>query len=260
MADEKIQPLSTPPQTLIVPSINLKPTAAFGWLCLAWRDLRKSWGVSLLFGFFVFLMSITVAGLAWVLGGFVLLISMLSGFVFIAPILAFGLYSVSRQLCEGKQVSIAHTLHAIRQPMGNAMVFTLVLLVIFLLWARAGLMVQVFFPYGDDPQWVHVVTFLSIGSAVGSVFAMVSFAATAFSLPLLANRDLDVITAVVSSINAVLRNKPAMFIWAILICVLILFGFLTAGLGLIVVIPLLAYASWHAYRETLDLSQLHKLG
>jgi hypothetical protein len=183
------------------------------------------------------------------------LISVLSGFVFIAPLLAFGLYSVSRQLCEGKTPELGRTLLAIRRPFSNSLVYTLVLLVIFLLWARAGMMVQVFFPFGGDPEWDHILVFLLIGSTVGSIFASVSFAASVFSLPMLANRDIDVITAVISSINAVLRNKPAMVVWAFLICALTLVGFLTAGIGLIIIIPWLAYATWHGYRAALDVSE-----
>jgi len=248
-----------PPKTLIVPSRSLNTGAAFSWLRAGWDDFKKAKAVSLTYGFFVFLISICVAWLAWKLGGFVLLISALSGFVFVAPMLAFGLYSVSRQLCQGLTPDLGHTIEAIKRPLGNAMVFTLVLLVIFLLWARAGMMVQVFFPMGGSPEWGHILTFLLIGSAVGSIFASVSFAASVFSLPMLANRDIDVITAVISSINAVLRNKPAMIVWATLICSLTLVGFLTAGIGLIVIIPWLAYATWHGYREALDVSEWSKL-
>lgn len=248
-----------PPKTLIVPCRELALTAAFGWLRSGWSDFRKALRISLVYGLFVFLVSITVAWLAWKLGGFILLLSALSGFIFVAPMLAFGLYSVSRQLCEGKQPDLGHTIRAIKRPLSNAMVFTLVLLVIFLLWARAGMMVQVFFPFGRDPEWTHIVSFLLIGSAVGSIFASVSFAASVFSLPMIANRDVDVITAVISSINAVLRNKPAMLVWAFLISVMTLIGFLTAGLGLIIIIPWLAYATWHGYREALDVSEWPKL-
>ena len=74
-------------------------------------------------------------------------------------------------------------------------------------------------------------------------------------LPMLANREIDVITAVISSINAVLRNKPAMLVWATLISALTLLGFLTAGIGLIIIIPWLAYATWHGYRAALDVSE-----
>ena len=211
-------------------------------------------GISLAYGLFVFLVSVCVAFLAWKLGGYVLLFSALSGFVFVAPLLAFGLYSVSRQLCEGRKPNLSATIRAIKRPLGNSVVFTLVLLVVFLLWARAGMMVQVFFPLGGTPEWGHIVTFLLIGSAVGSIFACVSFAASVFSLPMLANRDIDVITAVISSVNGTLRNKPALFVWAVLICSLTGVGFLTAGVGLIVIIPWLAYATWHGYRAGLDVS------
>lgn len=259
MANEPNQQGYIPPKTLIVPCADLKAGAAFGWLRSGWNDFLKAPSISLMYGFFVFLVSITVAWLAWKLGGFILLISALSGFIFVAPLLAFGLYSVSRQLCEGTPPDLRHSIQAIKRPLGNAMVFTLVLLVVFLLWARAGMMVQVFFPYGQDPEWSHIVTFLLIGSAVGSIFASVSFAASVFSLPMLANRDIDVITAVVSSINAVLRNKPAMLVWAFLISAMTLVGFLTAGLGLIIIIPWLAYATWHGYREALDVSEWPRL-
>ncbi len=259
MNEKNLQQPPIPPKTLIVPCRSLKPGAAFGWLRAGWSDFKKAPGISLMYGFFVFLVSILVAFLSWKLGGFVLLLSALSGFVFVAPMLAFGLYSVSRQLCEGKTPDLAHTIKAIKRPLGNSMVYTLVLLVIFLLWARAGMMVQVFFPMGGEPDWGHVATFLLIGSAVGSVFACVSYAASVFSLPMLANRDIDVITAVISSINGALRNKPALFVWAVLICSLTGVGFLTAGVGLIVIIPWLAYATWHGYRAALDVSEWSKL-
>jgi uncharacterized membrane protein len=248
-----------PPKSILIPSRELRTWASLGWLKAGWRDFINAPGLSLVYGLFVFWVSIIVAFLAWKLGGYVLLITALSGFVFVAPMLAFGLYSVSRQLCEGSKPTLGQTFGAIRRPLGNSMVYTLVLLVIFLLWARAGMMVQVFFPLGGKPDWGHVMTFLLIGSSVGAIFACVSFAASVFSLPMLANRDIDVITAVISSVNAVLRNKPAMFVWAILVCTLTGVGFLTAGVGLIVIIPWLAYATWHGYREGLDVSALSKL-
>ena len=254
MAAKPGQPDYSPPKTLIVPNRTLKAGAAFEWLRAGWTDFGNARKVSLIYGFFVFLVSVFVAWLSWRLGGYVLLFSALSGFVFVAPLLAFGLYSVSRQLCEGKTPDLGSTFRAIKRPLGNSVVFTLVLLVVFLLWVRAGMMVQVFFPLGGDPEWRHILTFLAIGSAVGSIFAVFSFCASVFSLPMLANREIDVITAVISSINGALRNKPAMLVWAFLICALVLVGFLTAGIGLNIIIPWLAYATWHGYRAALDVS------
>jgi uncharacterized membrane protein len=69
---------------------------------------------------------------------------------------------------------------------------------------------------------------------------------------MIADREVDMITAGVSSINAVLRNKPVMLLWAGIIVVLTAIGFATALLGLGLLMPWLAYAAWHGYRETLD--------
>jgi uncharacterized membrane protein len=132
------------------------------------------------------------------------------------------------------------------------MVFALVLLVIFLVWARAGSMVHVFFPIESRPELVQLARFLAIGSAVGSIFAAITFAASAFSLPMLVDRKVDTITAVLTSANAALRNKPAMIVWLALIVLLTGVGFATAFVGLAVLFPLLGHATWHAYREAID--------
>jgi uncharacterized membrane protein len=133
-------------------------------------------------------------------------------------------------------------------------VFALALMVVFLVWARAGSMVHVFFPVEAEPDWLQLGEFLAIGSAVGSVFALVTFAVSAFSLPMICDREADAIEAVVTSINAVLRNKPAMLVWVLLIVVLTAAGFATALLGLAVAIPVLGYATWHGYLDTIDAS------
>jgi uncharacterized membrane protein len=128
------------------------------------------------------------------------------------------------------------------------------LLIVFLVWARAGSMVHVFFPMESSPQFADLATYLTIGSAVGSVFAAITFAVAAFSLPMIMHRDIDAVTAVVTSINAVLRNKQAMLVWIMVIVGGVAIGFGTGFLGLIVTFPLLGYATWHGYLETIDAS------
>jgi uncharacterized membrane protein len=89
---------------------------------------------------------------------------------------------------------------------------------------------------------------------VGSIFAATAFAASAFSLPMLMDRKADTVTAVVTSVNATLRNKPAMAVWLMLIVLLTGIGFATAFVGLAVLFPLLGHATWHAYRDVVDAS------
>jgi uncharacterized membrane protein len=248
MSDNDLKPF-------VSPCRDLHPAAPLEWLKAGWNDFRSAPGLSLAWGVFCWLLSVAVAWVAWKAGGWVLLISLLSGFVFVAPLLAFGMYSVSRQLCLGNRPTLARTLKAARKPFTNSLVFALVLLVIFLLWARAATMISIFFPSDGTVNLQSLMIYLSVGSAVGSVFAAVCFSASVFSLPFIANRDVDVITAVVSSINAVLRNRWTMLFWAIIVAVFTGIGFLTGLLGFIIIIPWLGYATWHGYRAALEVGE-----
>jgi uncharacterized membrane protein len=243
------------PLPFVAPCNDIAISAPFEWLKGGWQDYKKAFGLSLAWGLFAWLLSTFIAWLAWKLGGWVLLLSMLSGFIFVAPLLAFALYSVSRQLCIGNKPTLKTTLVAARKPFTNSLVFAVVLLMIFLLWARAGTMVHVFFPSDGQARLGDFLVFLGVGSAVGSLFAAFTFAASVFSLPFIANRDVDVVTAVVSSINAVLRNRWTMFTWALLVVAFTALGILTGLLGFIIIIPWLGYATWHGYRATLEVKQ-----
>ncbi len=239
------------PKPFVAPCTDLDPVSPLQWLKAGWSDYRAAPALSLSWGMACWLLSILVTWGAWKTGGWVLLISLLSGFVFIAPLLAFGMYSVSRQLCLGNKPTLAGTLRAAKKPFTNSLVFALVLLVIFLLWARAASMVHIFFPSFGEVNLEDLALYLGVGSAVGAVFALITFSASVFSLPFIANRDVDVITAVVSSINAVLRNRWTMLVWAIIVAFFTVVGFVTLMFGFIIIIPWLGYATWHGYRSAL---------
>jgi uncharacterized membrane protein len=238
----------------VAPCHRLRINAPLQWISKGWSDLRRAPRQSLGYGIAIALLSWLVTGIGMKLGSYWAVLVLLSGFVFIAPVLALGLYSISRQLERGEQPSLARCFVTKRKSLGNAMVFALALLVLFLVWARAGSMVHVFFPESGGTDWQQLAMFLAIGSAVGSIFALLTFIFSAFSLPMICDRETDAITAIVTSVNAVLRNKPAMAVWAMLIVGLTAIGFATALIGLAVTIPLLGHATWHAYRETIDAS------
>ena len=242
------------PLPLVAPCRQVPASAPFRWLAAGWRDMRKAPGQSLGWGFLVLGVSWLVSLLALWLGSWVMLLSLLSGFVFVGPLLAIALYAISWQLELGRVPTFDRSFEAGRTRLGDSMVFALVLLVIFLVWARAGSMVHVFFPMESEPDTRQLLRFLLIGSAVGSIFAAIAFAASAFSLPMLVDRKVDTITAVISSINATLRNKPAMAVWLALIVLLTGIGFATAFVGMVVLFPLLGHATWHAYRDVVDAS------
>ncbi len=238
----------------VAPCRQVPATAPFQWLAAGWRDMKAAPGQSLGWGFVVLALSWLVSLLALWLGNWIVLLSLLSGFVFIGPLLAIALYAVSWQLEHGRVPTFDRSIDAARLRLGDSMVYALMLLVIFLVWARAGSMVHVFFPAESKPELRQLVMFLLIGSAVGSIFAAVAFAASAFSLPMLMDRKADTVTAVVTSVNATLRNKSAMVVWLLLIVLLTGIGFATAFAGMVVLFPLLGHATWHAYRDVVDAS------
>jgi uncharacterized membrane protein len=243
------------PLPFIAPCRKLDTFAALRWMRKGWQDLRAAPALSLAYGLLTASVSMLMSFIAYRYGSYWLLLAALSGFVFVGPVFCLGLYAISAQLERGETPIFRRSVReAGVRRLGTEMVFALMLLVVFLVWARAGSMVHVFFPMEANPDLAALATYLTIGSAIGSVFAAITFAAAAFSLPMIMHRDVDAVTAVVTSINAVLRNKPAMLVWVALIVVCLLFGFATAFLGLIIVIPLLGHATWHAYLETIDAS------
>lgn len=235
----------------VAPCRELSTLDPVSWLRLGWQDFRRAPGISLLYGGVLVLLSYLVAFFTWKLGGYILILSFMTGFVFIAPVLALGLYSISCQLERGLVPQLGYCLREGRRHLGNEMIYSMILLVIFLIWARAASMVHVFFPIEAEPGLSDLALFLGIGSVVGSVFAALVFSASAFSLPMMLDRKVDTVTAVLTSVHAVLRNRAAMLVWAGIIATSLLVSFLTAFLGLAVFMPVLGYAAWHAYRDTI---------
>lgn len=236
----------------VAPCRTLALNAPLTWVRLGWADFRRAPRLSLGYGIVITALSWLVTGIGLVYGSYWAALILLSGFVFIAPVLALGLYSISRQLQAGLQPSWTRCLADLRHALGNAMVIALALMVVFLVWARAGSLVHVFFPVEGHPDWLQMLPFLAIGSAVGSVFALLTFLFSAFSLPMICDREVDAVTGMVTSVNAVLRNKGAIGVWVVLIIGLTALGFATALLGLAVTIPVLGHATWHGYRDTID--------
>ncbi len=243
-----------PPDQLpfVAPCRDIGLWAPLRWLKLGYRDMIAAPRLSLAYGLLIMLLSYGVSALAYVFGNYVLLFVLLSGFVFVGPVIAIGLYEISRSLARGQTPALAEGWHATRSHLGNTMIFALVLLIIFLVWVRAGSMVHAFFPPNAEPQLKDLALFLGIGSAVGSIFAVIVFSASAFSLPMMADRKVDAITAVITSVNAVLRNKLSMVVWIVLIVAAVGLSFATLLVGLGFLMPLIGHATWHAYVETID--------
>lgn len=247
-------PAPRPPDELplAAPCRTLQVGDPWGWVQKGWRDLRAAPRQSLTWGAVLVVLSYLVTLAAWRWGNLGLYLGLVSGFVFVGPWLALTLYAISRRLELGRKVSLARSIADAAQSLRGALFFAVMLIIVLLVWARAANTLYIFFPAIADPEWTDLMVFLGIGTAVGAVFSAVVFAVSAFSLPMLMDRRSDAVTAVVTSINAVLRNKRPMLVWAAIIVAGVVIGALTAWLAFAVILPLLGHATWHAYRATID--------
>ena len=263
MTDANQSEINRDTMPFVAPCRKLSPWAPFRWVGLGVKDLLQAPQQSLIYGFAVALMIAFVSLLAWLKGSQWIMFAMLGGFVFLAPLTCIGLYAISAQLERGQPPLIMRSLRAaFKRHLGNEMIFAIILLIIFMVWARAAVMVTVFFPTDGEQTAGDLLPYLAFGSLVGSVFAGATFCASAFSLPMIMHRNVDSITAIVTSVNAVLRNKRAMLIWLIMIVASLLLGLITAFVGLIVIVPVIGYAAWHGYLETIDADEFprHDVG
>ncbi|NWH08671.1 MAG: DUF2189 domain-containing protein [Alphaproteobacteria bacterium] len=137
--------------------------------------------------------------------------------------------------------------------------FSFFLLFAFLVWTRVAMLVFALFTAGDyvpldhfmkslisEPSYVAMAV---VGSLIGGGIAFIIFAVSVIAVPMLLDRDVDAFTAMGRSLMAVRENFRPMLLWAWLIAVFVLIGFLTLTLGMIILFPLLGHASWHCYRQ-----------
>lgn len=251
------------PLPMVANCRQLDFVAPLRWLKLGLKDVFKAPLASIGLGFLMSSAIMVMTLLAWRTGSGLVLFCLLAGWVFAAPIACIGTYAISAQLERGTTVSIKRVIRAcLQRYIGTILVYALVLLVVFLIWARASSMVSVFLPYSSDAQIADMSVYFSALTIISGVFLSIIYTASVFSLPMIMHRDVDAITAVITSINAVLRNKAVMAMWAILIALGIAAGLLTLGLGLIIILPAVGHAVWHGYLETIDASPfpLHKVG
>lgn len=229
------------------------------WLSQGWKDFCRAPGVSLVYGclFVVAGLALTV-GLA-VLGLDSLILPLAGGFAIVAPILVVGLYDLSRRLDAGHSVTVADCFAAAGRSLGQLAAMGVVLLVCYLVWVRVALLLFVIFFNADPPPFDRFVddvlfsiegaSLLILGALTGAAFAAVVFSITAVSVPLIYDRPVDVLTAIGVSLLAVRENFRLMFGWAALIALIIAAGVATAFIGLAIAMPVLAFATWHAYRD-----------
>jgi uncharacterized membrane protein len=244
------------------------------WLALAWRDMARCGWVSFAHGLVLALLGWAILLLAhdkfWLLAG------AFSSFLVIAPVLATSLYALSRALERGEQANLKLVLkvwaswqqsHA--NKWGNdywALVqFGSLLALAALGWMLTSAAFVTLFtptPVTSPLEFVRFVMLAKDGYVfelwlgLGGLLAAPMFASSAVAIPLLLDRRVTLLQAVLTSWRTVLENPVPMAFWAFLVMGFTLLGFASLLLGLIAIMPMLGHASWHAYRDLVDVSDL----
>lgn len=251
------------------PEVSAIPfDAAWKWLAAGWKDLLRAPGVSLAYGAVFTIVSLVMLVGLYLAGGASLVLPLAGGFLLLGPMIAVGLYETSRRLQEGEEVSLAAILSSGVHSPGQLAFMGAFLLIIYFVWLEIALLLFMMFLGPQSLQFDNIVPtllyswnglgLLIVGTATGAALALFVFAVTAVSIPLLMRRQIDVVTASLTSIQAVAKNPAPMLLWAVLIAALMAVAFATLFVGMIIIFPLIGHATWHAYRSLVPALAVNK--
>ena len=242
------------------------------WLASGWHDLCATPGISLAYGLLFALVGMGLIAAVWFADLLYLGLPLAGGFLLVGPILAVGLYEVSRKLhAEGQKPTASDAFFAWRRNSSQVGLMGLLLLLFFLAWVRLATLIFALFYSQNAPDPLNTqaflekvfflaesIPFLALGVAVGAILAAIVFSLSVISIPMLIDDPKEgelpagIITAVAASVAVVRHNTMTMLLWAALIVLFITAGLVTFAFGLIVALPLIAHATWHAYKDVIE--------
>ena len=227
-----------------------------------YADFRAAPRFGLFFGGVYAAVGILLFLLLWLVEQPLWIVPFSFAFPLIGPFAAIGLYEVSRRREAGEPLSWSRILGAVWQQRDRQLPsMAFVVLALFLLWMwAASVLVILFLGRMSGAVYSNLDALLAtsnglmllvVGAVVGGLIAFLLFAITAVSLPLLLDREVDYVTAMIVSFQAVTDNLHAMLHWAWIVVGLLFVGILPMFLGLVVVLPVLGHSTWHIYRRVI---------
>ena len=234
--------------------------APWSWLAAGWRDMWGAPGISLAYGaVFAALAAALVLGMT-LTGLASLTLALAGGFLLVGPVAAVGLYETSRRLERGERADLGDVLRSgLRRP-GQLAFFGAILAFAYFVWLQLAFLLFMLFlgsrglpaPSEFVPTLLfttHGLGLLATGTIVGGALALLVFAISVISVPLLMTRRIDAVTAMSASLAAVMLNPKPMALWAGLIAAFMALGLATLFLGLVIAFPLIGHATWHAFGD-----------
>jgi uncharacterized membrane protein len=226
-----------------------------------WRDFLAMPQFGMFFGGVYVLAGLAMGWAAIIAKEPTWLIPAMAGFPLVAPFVAVGLYEASRRRGTGEPISWRAVLGALRGH-GDDQILSMgvIVFVAFSFWMIVAHAIFAIFMAESGMGGESVaalltpagLTMLAVGSAVGAVMAFAFYAMTVISLPMLVERKVDFLTAIIASLKVVRRNSAVMLIWAAIIAALLFVAMLPGFLGLMVALPVLGHATWHLYLRAVD--------
>lgn len=228
-----------------------------------WLDFRAAPQFGLFFGAVYALGGMAIFLELWRLEQPLWIIPLALAFPLIGPFLAIGLYEVSRRREAGEPLDWADVLGVIWRERNRQMpTMAFIVLAGFMIWMWfARLILAIFigrmrFAVYSDLDILFTtgagIGMLVAGTLVGGAIALVLFSVTAISLPLLLDREVDFVTAMATSVQAVVSNPLPMLTWALIIAASLIAAMVPFFLGLLVALPALGHATWHLYRRVVE--------
>lgn len=229
------------------------------WLHAGVTDIHLGGRASLFYGIIFAAVGVIIHSIFaenyWLLAGTT------TGFFLLGPFLAMGLYDLSRRMEAGEAPALAPTLYAWLPNLINITLFTMLLILVFFAWTRLSMTIFAHYFNGALPTFADVVinvftfkqpTFLFVYFSAGAIFAAFIFSISVIAMPLMLDRNASAWTAAITSLRTCARNPVTMALWAFCIVVLVGFGLATNFLGLILTMPVVGHASWHVYRDLVE--------
>ncbi|HRC71161.1 MAG TPA: DUF2189 domain-containing protein [Candidatus Competibacter sp.] len=236
------------------------------WLAAGWKDLWRAPTVSIPYGLIFVIMGYALV--YTIETRFQYALALTTGFLLAGPFLSMGLYDVSRRLEVGQIPTLPLALTAWRNNVLPITLFGLLIGLLMIVWVRlASLMFAVSTGgthFSLDSSLTQLfftgsgLKFLIVFALIGALVSAVVFAISVVSIPMMLDRKIDFITAVLTSLTTVRVNPAPMALWAILIALFTGIGLITFYLGLAIILPLIGHASWHAYRDLVDDSSIEQ--